>query len=144
MRFSWNPVLLNTKCNGIAILRRWDTGWITRRMVSLCHSVEYEQSRNYRYQMSLIVFTADAPHRTAVNLAVLKLSESGALMTLKNKWWSVSDDKKCKVSTYTQQVHNPSLRIICFFLFESYNDIYTNVLNYKCLLIVIVYFFFFF
>lgn len=48
--------------------------------------------------MSLIIFIADAPHRTAVNLAVLKLSESGALMALKNKWWSVSDDKKCKVS----------------------------------------------
>jgi hypothetical protein len=32
-------------------------------------------------------------------MAVLKLSESGALMDLKNKWWSVTDDKRCKVGT---------------------------------------------
>lgn len=63
--------------------------------------------------MTLIVFIADAPHRTAVNLAVLKLSESGALMTLKNKWWSVSDDKKCKVSNY---MHNSTMRINNFFI----------------------------
>lgn len=40
---------------------------------------------------------SDAPHRTAVSMALLKLSESGKLMELKDKWWSVSEDKMCPV-----------------------------------------------
>jgi len=39
----------------------------------------------------------DAPHRTAVSMALLKLSESGKLMELKDKWWSVSEEKMCPV-----------------------------------------------
>lgn len=48
----------------------------------------------YDYTFS---FFSDAPHRTAVSMALLKLSESGKLMELKDKWWSVSEDKMCKV-----------------------------------------------
>jgi len=30
-------------------------------------------------------------------MALLKLSESGKLMELKDKWWSVSEEKMCPV-----------------------------------------------
>lgn len=40
---------------------------------------------------------SDAPHRTAVSMALLRLSESGQLMELKDKWWSVPEDQKCPV-----------------------------------------------
>eukprot|EP00102_Acyrthosiphon_pisum_P020555 XP_016657765.1 PREDICTED: glutamate receptor ionotropic, kainate 1 [Acyrthosiphon pisum] len=68
-------------------------------------SIEYEVQRNcdlteVGYWLDNkaygIAMPFNAPHRTLVNMAVLKLSESGALMNLKNRWWSVSDDKRCK------------------------------------------------
>ncbi|XP_022163767.1 glutamate receptor ionotropic, kainate 2-like [Myzus persicae] len=68
-------------------------------------SIEYEVQRNcdlteVGYWLDNkaygIAMPFNAPHRTLVNMAVLKLSESGALMNLKNRWWSVSDNKRCK------------------------------------------------
>ncbi|VVC31583.1 Ionotropic glutamate receptor, L-glutamate and glycine-binding domain,Receptor, ligand binding [Cinara cedri] len=68
-------------------------------------SIEYEVQRNcdlteVGYWLDNkaygIAMPFNAPHRTSVNMAVLRLSESGALMQLKNQWWSVSNDKKCK------------------------------------------------
>ncbi|KAF0718226.1 glutamate receptor ionotropic, kainate 2-like, partial [Aphis craccivora] len=44
-----------------------------------------------------IAMPFNAPHRTAVSMALLKLSESGKLMELKDKWWSVSEEKMCPV-----------------------------------------------
>lgn len=46
----------------------------------------------------------DAPHRTAVSMALLKLSESGKLMELKDKWWSVSEDKMCPVILFDRLI----------------------------------------
>lgn len=46
----------------------------------------------------------DAPHRTAVSMALLKLSESGKLMELKDKWWSVSEDKMCPVILFIRLI----------------------------------------
>lgn len=75
---------LDNKAYGIAMPFSWV--WITS-----------EQPASNVINLIIV----DAPHRTAVSMAVLKLSESGALMQLKNKWWSVSDDKKCKVSEHS-------------------------------------------
>lgn len=47
---------------------------------------------------------SDAPHRTAVSMALLKLSESGKLMELKDKWWSVSEDKMCPVILFIRLI----------------------------------------
>jgi len=41
---------------------------------------------------------SDAPHRTAVSMALLRLSESGKLMELKDRWWSVPEEQKCPVT----------------------------------------------
>jgi len=49
---------------------------------------------------------SDAPHRTAVSMALLKLSESGKLMELKDKWWSVSEEKMCPVILFINLVNN--------------------------------------
>lgn len=48
----------------------------------------------------------DAPHRTAVSMALLKLSESGKLMELKDKWWSVSEEKMCPVILFIRLINN--------------------------------------
>ncbi|XP_050526874.1 glutamate receptor ionotropic, kainate 2-like isoform X2 [Daktulosphaira vitifoliae] len=42
-----------------------------------------------------IALPFNAPHRTAFSMAVLKLSESGKLMELKNKWWTMGDGQTC-------------------------------------------------
>lgn len=54
----------------------------------------------FRYNIVVCIkyyIFSDAPHRTAVSMALLKLSESGKLMELKNKWWSVPPEKMCPV-----------------------------------------------
>lgn len=48
---------------------------------------------------------SDAPHRTAVSMALLKLSESGKLMELKDKWWSVSEEKMCPVILFIRLIN---------------------------------------
>jgi len=49
---------------------------------------------------------SDAPHRTAVSMALLKLSESGKLMELKDKWWSVSEEKMCPVILFIRLIND--------------------------------------
>lgn len=60
---------------------------------------------------------SDAPHRTAVSMALLKLSESGKLMELKDKWWSVTEEKMCPV----------------IFILDSLNILYTRTGSLACL-----------
>lgn len=60
-----------------------------------------KSSKNYahkRYLLSVI----DAPYRSAINKAILKLQESGELANLKKKWWQDErTEEKCgEVSFY--------------------------------------------
>lgn len=52
------------------------------------------------------VYILDAPHRTKVSMALLRLSESGKLMELKDKWWSVSEEKLCPVITFITFIYS--------------------------------------
>ncbi|XP_050427758.1 glutamate receptor ionotropic, kainate 2-like [Adelges cooleyi] len=67
-------------------------------------SIEYEVQRNCDLtevgswldnKAYGIAMPFNAPHRTAFSMAVLRLSESGKLMELKDKWWSTTEDKAC-------------------------------------------------
>lgn len=63
-------------------------------------------------------------------MAVLKLSESGYLIHLKNKWWSVSEDKKCKVGTNIKFITTNFLLLIISQIFGIRHPRCINLLLY--------------
>lgn len=48
---------------------------------------------------------SDSPYRTSITAALLKLQEEGRVRELKEKYWTVKDEKKkCVVSLYNMIV----------------------------------------
>lgn len=61
--------------------------------------INFSIRSNYNCLLILDMFFLDAPYRSEINKAVLKLQESGELNRLKKKWWEELNPKNpCPVS----------------------------------------------